>query len=119
MESVDIKAKFELFREQWSPKVIAKLNDYHFKIARIEGDFTWHKHDETDEMFLVIEGSIRMDFEDRRVICTEGQMIVVPKGVVHKPHADKEAKILMVEPAGTLNTGDVTDEFTKNEVDWI
>jgi mannose-6-phosphate isomerase-like protein (cupin superfamily) len=119
MKKINLPEKFALFSERWSPKVIAALNEYHLKIARIEGDFTWHKHDETDEMFLVVEGSIRMDFKEHSEELAEGELIVVPRGVLHRPHADAEAKILMIEPAGTLNTGDVRDEFTQSETDWI
>ena len=119
MKKINLQEKFGLFSEQWSPRVIAALNGYHLKIARIEGDFTWHKHDETDEMFLVVAGSMRMDFEDRSEELGSGELIVVPRGVLHKPHADTEARIMMIEPAGTRNTGDVTDRFTQSSTEWI
>ena len=116
MDKVNVLDKFRLFTEQWSPKIVAQVNDYQVKIARIQGDFTWHAHDDTDEMFYVLEGTMRMDFEDREVPLEAGEMIVVPRGVQHKPHADDEAKIMMFEPSGTLNTGDVVNEFTRDEI---
>ena len=118
-EPINLKEKFSRFSEQWSPKVIAQMNDYHFKLARVEGDFTWHDHKETDEVFLVIEGELRIDFRDGSVNLHEGEMFVVPKGVEHKPFAQKECKILLVEPAGTVNTGDAGGDQTAEENVWI
>ena len=119
MKKINLKGKFELFSEQWTPKAIASLNDYQLKIARIQGDFPFHRHQDTDEMFLLIEGRMRMDFENGSEELEAGELIVVPKGALHRPHADEEAKILMIEPAGTLNTGDVEDEHTQREIETL
>ncbi len=116
---INLREKFGLFTEQWSPKIIAQLNDYHFKLARVEGDFTWHSHPETDEVFFVVEGSMRIDFRDGSVTLDEGEMLVVPRGVEHKPFAEREAKILLVEPAGTVNTGDAGGDRTAADDVWI
>ncbi|WP_319416016.1 cupin domain-containing protein [Marispirochaeta aestuarii] len=119
MDRINLQQKFSLFTEQWDPRIIAQVNEYQVKIARIEGDFPMHRHEETDELFLVVQGTIRMDFEDRQVPLGEGDLIVVPRGVLHRPHADSEARIMMFEPAGTLNTGDVRDEHTKEKLERI
>ena len=118
-EAINIQEKFSRFSEQWSPKIIAQMNDYHFKLARVAGDFTWHDHKETDEVFLVIEGELRIDFRDGSVTLHEGEMFVVPKGVDHKPFAEKECKILLVEPAGTVNTGNAGGDQTAKDNIWI
>jgi len=119
MNKINIIDKFNLFSDQWSPKVIAQLNDYHFKLVRIQGDFTWHKHDNTDEVFIILDGQMRMDYEDEQIILNTSEMIVVPKGKNHKPFAEKETKLLVIEPAGTLNTGNKKDSFTKEKIEWI
>ncbi len=119
MERINLQKKFSLFSEQWAPKIVAQVNEYQVKIARIEGDFPMHRHEETDELFFVVQGAIRMDFEDRQVPVAEGEMIVVPRGVLHRPHADAEARIMMFEPGGTLNTGDVTSEHTREDLERI
>jgi len=108
LEKVNIAEKFTLFNEQWQPKIIGDLNDYHVKIAKIEGDFIWHKHEDTDELFLVIKGQFTMKLRDGDVLLKEGEMIVIPAGVEHLPSAEEEVQILMLEKAGTLNTGDAT-----------
>ena len=112
MKKINLKSKFQKFTDQWSPKVIEEMNDYQFKLVKIENDFTWHKHDDTDETFLVIEGKMGIEFEDQTVELSEGEMIVIPKGKKHKPYANKEAKIMIIEPKGVINTGDVTNDFT-------
>lgn len=118
-ESINFQEKFNLFNEKWTPKIIAQMNDYHFKLARIEGEFTWHDHKETDEVFIVLEGSMRIDMKDDSVSINEGEMYVVPKGIEHKPFAENPCKILIIEPAGTINTGDRGGEMTKPENTWI
>ena len=117
--SINIKDKFALFTEQWQPKVLAQMNDYHVKIARIQGDFVWHSHAETDEIFIVYHGEMRIDLRDGAVHLKESEMCVVPKGVEHKPFAEHECWILMVELAGTLNTGDAGGERTVETPEWI
>ena len=119
VEKINLKSKFQEFADQWSPKVIEEMNDYQFKLVKIEKDFTWHKHDDTDETFLVIEGKMGIEFEDQTVELSEGEMIVIPKGKKHKPYADKEAKIMIIEPKGVTNTGDVTNDFTAENDQWV
>ncbi len=119
MKKINLKSKFQKFTDQWSPKVIEEMNDYQFKLVKIENDFTWHKHDNTDETFLVIEGKMGIEFEDQTVELSEGEMIVIPKGKKHKPFADKEAKIMIIEPKGVTNTGDVINDFTAENDQWV
>ena len=119
MKKINLKSKFQEFTDQWSPKVIEEMNDYQFKLVKIENDFTWHKHDDTDETFLVIEGKMGFEFEEQTVELSEGEMIVIPKGKKHKPYADKEAKIMIIEPKGVTNTGDVTNDFTAKNDQWV
>lgn len=119
-KAINFKNKLSLFDEQWTPKVIAEMNDYQFKIVKIEGDFIWHDHKDTDETFIVLEGDLRIDFRDGYVNLSAGEMYVVPKGVEHKPYAEKEVKVLLIEPRGVLNTGDgeVSDRTATNDC-WI
>lgn len=119
IDVVNLTKKFSLISEQWDPKVIAQLNDYHLKIAKIEGEFVWHSHQETDEMFLVVDGSLDIHLRDELLHLEQGDLCVIPKGVEHKPAAVKECQILMVEPAGTLNTGDAGGDMTVAETPWI
>jgi mannose-6-phosphate isomerase-like protein (cupin superfamily) len=104
-ESIDLRRKFESFSDLWSPKVVADLNDYQVKVVRVKGDFVWHDHPDTDELFLVVEGSIRIDFPDGSVDIGEGELFVVPRGLRHKPYAPNEAKVVLIEPRGVVNTG--------------
>jgi len=106
-QAVNFSEKLSLFSEQWAPKVIAQMNDYQIKIVKIEGDFSWHQHAHTDEAFIVLEGRLRLDFRGGCVHLAAGEMYVVPKGVEHKPFAAKEVKMLLIEPQGVLNTGDL------------
>ncbi|MCE3605709.1 cupin domain-containing protein [Massilia sp. P8910] len=117
--SINFEHKFSLFQEQWLPKVIAEMNDYQFKVARLQGDFIWHDHADTDETFIVLEGQLRIDFRDGHVVVSQGEMYVVPKGVEHKPFAEKEVKLLLIEPCDTLNTGNVGGERTATNDVWI
>ena len=103
---ISFARKFALFTEQWQPKVIAEMNDYQFKIVRLEGDFNWHSHAETDEAFIVLDGALRIDFRDGAVDLEAGEMFVVPKGREHKPYAATEVKLMIIEPRGVPNTGD-------------
>lgn len=119
IQAVNLAEKFSLITELWDPKVIARLNDYHFKIAKIQGEFIWHSHPETDEVFLVVDGSLVIHMRDGDLRLGKGELCVIPRGVEHKPAADQECQILMVEPAGTLNTGDAGGARTVEEVEWI
>jgi len=118
-EPINFRQKLGLFAEQWAPKVIAEMNDYQFKVVKLQGDFIWHDHKDTDETFIVIEGDLRIDFRDGEIHLAAGEMYVVPKGVEHKPYAEREVKVLLIEPRGVLNTGDRDGQLTaKNDV-WI
>ncbi|APG83677.1 cupin domain-containing protein [Sinorhizobium americanum] len=116
---INFAEKLTKFADQWQPRVIAELNDYQLKIVRIEGDFTWHDHPETDEAFIVIEGTLRIDFRDGSVTLGPGEMYVVPKGVEHKPYAASEVKMLLIEPRGTVNTGQSGGDRTAANDMWI
>ena len=118
-QPINLAQKFGLFDEQWKPKVIAEMNDYQFKIAKLEGEFVWHDHQDTDETFLVIEGTLRIDLPDGRVQVSAGEMFVVPKGVRHKPFAEKEVKLMLIEPRGVVNTGEEGGERTAENDVWI
>jgi mannose-6-phosphate isomerase-like protein (cupin superfamily) len=106
MRKVNLAEKFASFSEQWAPKIVGTVDDYEVKIVKIAGDFIWHSHADADEMFLVIEGELRMDFRDRQVTVGSGELIVVPRGVEHKPFASGECKMLLLERRGVANTGD-------------
>jgi len=118
-QSVNLQDKLSKFSEHWSPKIVAQLNDYHFKLAKVRGEFVWHDHPETDEVFLVLKGQLEIHFRNGKVTLDEGEMFVVPKGVEHKPVAEAECHIMLIEPAGTVNTGRVVDEKTVTHTDWI
>lgn len=118
-EAINFSKKFTLFREQWQPKVVAEMNDYQFKIVKLEGDFIWHDHKDTDETFIVLEGNLRIDFRDGTVHLAAGEMFVVPKGVEHKPYAEHEVKLLLIEPRGVLNTGHEGGSRTAENDVWI
>ena len=119
MSTINLEEKFNLFSDHWSPKVIAEMNDYQFKLVKIQGEFVWHNHPDTDEVFIVIEGSMKIEFENETVQLNEGEMLVVPKGVEHKPYADSECKVMLVEPRGVVNTGDADSELTADNDVWI
>jgi mannose-6-phosphate isomerase-like protein (cupin superfamily) len=119
MDKVNLASKLALFSEQWNPKIIADLNGQQVKLVKFSGEFVWHKHDNEDELFLVVKGRFRMDFRDREVWIEEGELIVVPRGVEHRPVADEEACVMLFEPASTLNTGNVQGELTVETLDRI
>ena len=119
MKKINLEDKLSKFSEHWSPKVIAEMNDYQFKLAKIEGEFVWHEHPDTDEVFIVIEGTMQIEFEDRTIELSEGEMLIVPKGVRHKPYAEAECKVMLVEPRGVVNTGDAEGDLTAPNDDWI
>ena len=118
MDVVNLEDKFGRISEQWSPKILAQLNDYHVKAVKLQGEFVWHKHDETDELFLVTKGSLVIRFRDRDVTLGPGELVVVPKGVEHLPVAEEECEVLLIEPAGTPNTGDAGGARTV-EPEWL
>lgn len=106
MEKINLAEKLGLFSDQWSPKIVGSLDDYDVRVVKIEGDFVWHEHAEADELFFVLDGSFRMDFRDRSVTVTAGEMIIVPRGTEHKPYADRECCLMLFERSGVVNTGD-------------
>lgn len=112
MEKVNLAEKLSLFSDHWSPRIVGELNGQHVKVARLQGEFVWHHHDDEDELFLVISGSLRMRLRDREVTIDEGEFFIVPRGVEHQPVADEEVHVLLFEPATTLNTGNVRDDRT-------
>ena len=119
MNKVNLLQKFALVTEHWSPKVVGELNGQQVKLAKLKGAFIWHHHEEEDEAFFVMKGSFRMEFRDKTVELNEGDMLIVPRGVEHKPVADEEVWVMLFEPATTLNTGNVVNERTKEKLDII
>ena len=119
MEKINLYQKFSLFSEHWSPKIISELNDQQIKLGKFQGEFVWHKHDNEDEAFFVMKGSFNMELRDKTIVLNEGDMVVIPKGVEHRPVAENEAWVMMFEPATTLNTGNVINEKTKTELEKI
>ena len=115
---INLAEKFTKFSDHWSPKIIAGMNDHHFKLVKFQGDFVWHSHHDTDEVFIVLDGEMVIEFRDGKVALKSGEMYVIPKGIEHKPFSEKECKIMLVEPAGTINTGDAGGELT-SENSWI
>ena len=118
MDVVNLEDKFGRISEHWSPRILAQLNDYHVKAVKLQGEFVWHKHDETDELFLVTKGSLVIRLRDREVTLGTGELVVVPKGVEHLPVAEEECEVLLIEPAGTPNTGDAGGARTV-EPEWL
>ena len=130
MNKINLHEKLSLINDHWNPRILAELNGQYVKLVKFKGPFTWHHHDAEDEMFLVVKGRFRMDFralsdgsavpsEQREVWLEEGEFIVVPRGVEHRPVAEEEAEVLLFEPASTLNTGNVRDDFTVSKLDWL
>lgn len=119
MEKINLNEKFNLFNEHWQPKIVAELNGQAVKLAKVKGEFVWHDHDAEDEMFFVVKGTLTIKFRDKDIVLNEGEMIVVPKGVEHKPVAENEVWLMLFEPAGTLNTGNVENERTVENLDRI
>lgn len=119
-QAINFAQKLALFDDQWQPRVIAEMNDYQFKIVKLQGEFVWHEHEDTDETFIVLEGELKIRLRDGEVKLAAGEMFVVPKGVEHLPVAEQEAKVLLIEPRGVLNTGDLpsNDRTAENDV-WI
>jgi mannose-6-phosphate isomerase-like protein (cupin superfamily) len=117
--SINLQEKLSKFSEHWSPKIIAQMNDYHFKVVKVQGEFVWHDHPETDEVFVVLQGQLQIHFRDGTVLLNEGEMFVVPKGMEHKPVAPEECHILLVEPVGTVNTGKLVNERTAANDVWM
>ena len=119
MRKVIIEDKFNLFSEYWSPKIVGELNGQHIKLAKLKGEFVWHKHNEEDEMFLVIDGVLKMELRDKTIIINKNEFLIVPKGIEHRPVADSEVLVMLFEPATTLNTGNTENEMTKHFLETI
>ena len=119
LSKISINDKLSKFSDHWSPKVIAEINDYQFKLVKIKDDFEWHSHNDTDEAFLVIKGSMRIDFKHDSISLSDGEMVVVPKGVEHKPYAQKECSVMIIEPRGVTNTGEKKTSLTAENDVWI
>lgn len=119
MDKINLLEKFSLFSEHWNPKIIGELNGQQVKLGKFKGEFVFHQHEKEDELFMVIKGSFKMEFRDKTVELKEGEILIVPKGVEHKPVAEEEVWVLLFEPASTLNTGNITNERTKNKLETI
>jgi mannose-6-phosphate isomerase-like protein (cupin superfamily) len=118
-EKVNIAEKLARFQEHWSPRIVGELNGQHVKLVKFTGEFVWHHHEHEDELFLVVKGRFRMEFRDRQVWLEEGELLIVPRGVEHRPVAEEEAHVLLFEPASTLNTGNLRNERTVSQPDRI
>jgi len=118
IEKINITQKFKLVNEYWSPRIAGELNDTYIKFAKLEGEFVWHHHENEDELFLVVKGVLRMALREREVTIEEGEFIIIPRGVEHKPIAENEVHVLLIEPKGTVNTGIIRNERTKDEL-WF
>jgi mannose-6-phosphate isomerase-like protein (cupin superfamily) len=119
LEKVDLEQKLSLFDEPWQPKIVAELNDAYVKVVKLEGEFVWHHHDDEDELFWVVSGRLRMELRDGAVVLEPGELLVVPKGVEHRPVAEGETHVVLIEPKTTLNTGNVRGERTVDELERI
>lgn len=119
IQKVNLEQKFGLFSDYWSPKIAADINDSHVKLVKVKGEFTWHHHDNEDELFLVVKGTLTIKLRERDILLNEGEFVVIPKGVEHKPVAEEEAHILLLEPKNTLNTGNVDNELTVSDPERI
>ncbi len=119
MEKVNVFEKFEKLDTYWSPGIIAALNNYHIKLVKVKGEFVWHKHEDTDEMFFVIEGCLKILLRDREITLEKGEMFIVPKGTEHKPVAETECRVMLIEPEGVVNTGEAGGELTADNNRWI
>ncbi|SMB91779.1 Cupin 2 conserved barrel domain protein [Hymenobacter roseosalivarius DSM 11622] len=119
MEPINLNQKFAQFHDHWNPRIIGELNDQHIKIAKVQGEFIWHSHQHEDELFIVVQGTLLMDFRDKTVALRPGELLVVPKGVEHRPRTEGETWIMMIEPKTTLNTGNVENERTRKELEVL
>jgi mannose-6-phosphate isomerase-like protein (cupin superfamily) len=119
MQKVNLAEKFNLFSDHWNPRIAGELNGQHVKLVKFQGEFVWHKHDHEDELFLVVKGSFVMELRDKHIALNEGEFLIVPRGVEHRPVANEEVQVLLFEPASTLNTGDAESELTKTELENI
>lgn len=119
MDKINIQDKLSLFHDYWNPRIVAELNGQHIKLVKFQGEFVWHKHDNEDEMFLVLKGQFKMEFRDKTIELKENEFLVVPKGVEHRPVAESEVSVMLFEPKNTLNTGNKLGDFTITELETI
>ena len=119
MHKVSLEEKLSLFSDHWNPRIVGELNGQHVKLAKLKGEFVWHKHEQEDEMFLVLKGCLLIEFRDKTVELHPNEFIIVPAGVEHKPLAKEEVSVMLFEPASTINTGDVGGDLTKSQLEWI
>ena len=119
MEKVNLEQKLSLFADYWNPRIVGELNGQHVKLAKLKGEFVWHKHEHEDELFFVIKGSFKMEYRDKTIVVNENEFLIVPRGVEHRPVADEEVAIMLFEPASTLNTGNTENELTKRSLERI
>lgn len=119
MTKINLKDKLSLFNEHWTPKIVGELNGQQVKLAKLKGEFIWHSHAEEDELFLIIKGTLKLEFRDKMVVLNEGDLIIVPAGVEHRPIAEEEVHVMLFEPASTKHTGEIEHELTKSKLDWI
>ena len=119
LKAININDKLNKFSDLWSPRVIAEMNDYQFKLAKVKGEFVWHSHKETDETFIVLNGELHIEFRDKKIKLNKGELYIVPKGVEHKPYAENECHIMLIEPKGIINTGDKSTRLTSKNDIWV
>ncbi len=119
MQKVNLNDKLALFSDHWNPRIVGELNGQHVKLAKLKGEFVWHKHDDEDELFYVLKGQFKMEFRDKTVELKEGEFLIVPKGVEHRPVAEEEVSIMLFEPASTVNTGEQESKLTRKELERL
>ncbi|MFL3025483.1 MAG: cupin domain-containing protein [Candidatus Neomarinimicrobiota bacterium] len=119
LKAININDKLNKFSDLWSPKVIAEMNDYQFKLAKVKGEFVWHSHEETDETFIVLDGELLIEFRDKKIRLNKGELYIVPKGIEHKPYAENECHIMLIEPKGIINTGEKSTKLTSKNDIWV
>jgi mannose-6-phosphate isomerase-like protein (cupin superfamily) len=119
MTKINLKEKLSLFNEHWTPKIVGELNGQYVKLAKIKGEIVWHNHAQEDELFMVLKGSLLMEFPEKKVVLNEGEILIVPKGVEHRPIAEEECHLLLFEPVSTAHTGDVRTDMTVDDQEWI
>lgn len=119
LKAININDKLNKFSDLWSPRVIAEMNDYQFKLAKVKGEFVWHSHEETDETFIVLDGEMLIEFRDKKIRLNKGELYIVPKGIEHKPYAENECHIMLIEPKGIINTGEKSTKLTSKNDIWV
>ena len=119
MKKINLNDKLSRFSDHWNPRIVGELNGQHVKLAKLKGEFVWHKHEHEDELFFVVKGQLKMGYRNRTLVVDENEFVIVPRGVEHRPVADEEVSVMLFEPASTLNTGDTESEHTQNKLDWI